>query len=280
MLTARSVLERFLAARELEPGSVRYYRAQVSVFCGWFCADAKASATVHSGENLKDGDAPLDIETVNRFLHAKYADGKSWPYRKALRAALTALLNFSGVTGKVRSVRSHPLDPETWTAAEVDRIVAAAPDEWWKTLIEAAYWTGLAQNDLALLERRHFAVGGVLKWRRRKTGTMVVVSIPQELLERLPAKGKCWPKRFSNEYFRRFFKRIVRVAKLTGTFKRLRKSSGTSVEERHPGCGHMHLGNTRRVFELHYLSRKNLRPLTPEPIAPHDRTRPPGDQNP
>lgn len=251
VLTARTALDSFLLARELEPGTIRFYRSQVSVFCSWYGSD----------------DAPLDVETVNRFLLAKHEAGKSWPYRKSLRAALRALLNHAGIAGKLRTVKSLPLEPETWSAEEVRKLLEAFDgDDWMQTLIEAAYWTGLSQGDLFALERRHFAVGGVLKWQRKKTGQMVVVAIPHPLLEKLPKTGKCWPRRFSNEYFRRYFRRGAKRAGLRGTFKKLRKTSGTSVEELHPGCGHMHLGNTRRVFEIHYLSRRNLKPLSPAPL--------------
>lgn len=248
MPTILSVLESFLLARDLAPDSIRFYRSQISVFCGWSgCADP-----------------PLSVDAVNRFLLAKQEEGKSWSYRKALRTALRALLNHAGITGKLRPVKSQPLDPTSWTFEEVQRlIVACGNDQWLATLVEAAWWTGLSKRDLDQLEFRHFSVGGVLRWRRTKTSTAVVVAIPPELLDKLPRQGKCWPRRFSNEYFRRYFRRVVKAAGLTGTFKKLRKSSGTAVEMRYPGCGHRHLGNTRRVFELHYLAAQQMEPLLP-----------------
>ena len=114
----------------------------------------------------------------------------------------------------------------------------------------------------------------MLKWNRQKTGRPVIVAVPADLLRRLPESGPCWPRRFSREYFRRTFRKIVARAGLRGTFKKLRKSSGTSVESLHPGCGHIHLGNTRRVFELHYLDlEKGVKPTPPAML----NTRPPGE---
>ena len=49
------------------------------------------------------------------------------------------------------------------------------------------------------------------------------------------------------------FSRIVAKAGLDGSFKKLRKSSGTRAEQLEPGRGHIHLGNSRKVFEQHYL---------------------------
>lgn len=56
------------------------------------------------------------------------------------------------------------------------------------------------------------------------------------------------------------FGRIVARAGLFGTFKRLRKSSGSLVEAAAPGMGHKHLGNTRAIFEKHYEARRLTRP--------------------
>lgn len=43
------------------------------------------------------------------------------------------------------------------------------------------------------------------------------------------------------------------MAGLSGSIGRLRHSSGTAFEISHPQRGHEHLGNTRKVFEGHYL---------------------------
>jgi hypothetical protein len=55
------------------------------------------------------------------------------------------------------------------------------------------------------------------------------------------------------EHFRVEFAKIVKAAGLVGTFKKLRKSSGSRAEQLNAGSGHVHLGNSRRVFEQHYL---------------------------
>jgi hypothetical protein len=96
--------------------------------------------------------------------------------------------------------------------------------------------------------------------------------LPENLLAeiRLLARGDkpVWGKMMAVETFRQTFSRIVRKAGLTGSFKKLRKSCGTSVEMLYPGRGHLALGNTRRVFELHYMSRLmlNEKPVGPEKL--------------
>ena len=52
--------------------------------------------------------------------------------------------------------------------------------------------------------------------------------------------------------------------------KYLRSSSGTAVEKASPGRGHLHLGNTRDVFERNYLDESQTafnRPLPPALIG-------------
>lgn len=50
---------------------------------------------------------------------------------------------------------------------------------------------------------------------------------------------------------------VVAAAGLVGTFKTLRKTSGTQAEIL-TGRGHEHLANTRGIFEKHYLDRRRV----------------------
>jgi hypothetical protein len=96
---------------------------------------------------------------------------------------------------------------------------------------------------------------GTLRIWRHKTGSEVLVWLPVELVNHVTA-GLVWPRPWSAEWDRRTFQKIAAAAGLVGTMKKLRRSSGVSVEILHPGHGHEHLGNSRRVFERHYLRRR------------------------
>lgn len=57
----------------------------------------------------------------------------------------------------------------------------------------------------------------------------------------------------SAESFRKEARKLISAAGLPGSLKWLRSGSGSNFERLHPGRGHEHLGNTRAVFEAHYL---------------------------
>jgi hypothetical protein len=82
-----------------------------------------------------------------------------------------------------------------------------------------------------------------------------------------PDRPLCFPTWGRLELWRREALRLVKLAGLSGGIGQLRHSSGTAVELHHPGRGHEHLGNTRAVFERHYLDLDQTafeRPLPPE----------------
>lgn len=257
--TVWEVLGDYVLTHELRESTADFYRRVVSCLCTW-----------HGGDVLAD---EFTVELCSRFLMFKQQAKLTSPYRRSLRNGLRALLNHAGRVGKLRPVRLHLDEPDSWTPEEISRLVDAAPNEWWRQVIELAYYTGLSQCDLHECTREAIR-GGVLHWRRRKTGEPVYVPIPENLLCRLPPSGPLVGLPFSEEWFRKLFAKIVTAAGLVGTFKKIRKSAGTSVESLYPGAGHLFLSNSRKVFELHYMTRKSCRPLSPKPL---DRSRPRGE---
>lgn len=253
--TLDSLLDRYIMARDLMPRSVDYYRRVVSCLTSWRGGPVPVAA--------------FDQDLVNRFLHAKQVAGRSWSYRKSLRNACRALLRFADKPAdKLRPVRWEGLHPTAWRPEEVSRLIAAAPDEAWRNRIALGYYSGLSPCDLLRVERRHIE-GHVLTFRRSKTKRLVKVRLPAWLVDRLPNAGPVCGARCSVEWVRRVFARIVAKAGLRGPLKQLRKSSGTLVESLHPGAGHLHLGNTRTVFEKHYLDgERGIVPLSPPELPP------------
>jgi hypothetical protein len=53
-------------------------------------------------------------------------------------------------------------------------------------------------------------------------------------------QGPICPRSTTIEWMRRQFRKILATAGLAGTFKTLRKTSGTIVESLHPGAGQLH----------------------------------------
>lgn len=244
-------LQDYLLTHDLADGSEVFYRRTVGVFKTWSGRDVS-----------KDEFTP---DAVNRFIRDKQQAGKSSYYCRSLRNGLRAILrHVHGDCGKLRPVRCKELLSDTWTPEEVGRLASAAKDLRMRRVIWGAYYTGLSQCDLWRIERRDVTPNGVIHFTRQKTGKRVVVAIPVELLEELPAEGLLFPLGTSPEWFRRLFAIIVKRAGLCGTFKKLRRSSGTAIEMMYPGRGHIHLGNSRQIFETHYLDKaRDVKPMMP-----------------
>lgn len=263
--TLRAALEDYCLYRDLAPATRKWYRRIINVFCTW-----------HGGNPLLE---EFTGEAISRCIADKHAAGRSPYYLRSLRSGLVALLHEirgNAPVERVRGVRCPPLEPMGWTAAEVERLItvgcAAMPDASrakWQLIILLAYYLGLDRCDLERLEQRHFRSDGALIFRRSKTGGAMGSGIPLDLLayirEHCPRHGPIVRTGVSPEWFRRIFAGIVKRAALFGSFKLLRKSSGSLVERDKPGAGHKHLGNTQAIFERHYEIREMTRA---EPTLP------------
>lgn len=264
------LLSDYILSHDLAEESEHYYRRMVGVLCSW------------AGRRIPLSDFTPAI--VNRMLLYKQRAGLSSHYRRSLRNAMRALLAFhcgGPVTGQLRSVQLDDLVIRVWTAAEVAILIAAcgymresSKREWWRTIIAAGYYTGLSSVDLWRLRHRDITAQGRLAIRRSKTRKPVVATIPEPWLSALRQlswqQELVWGRPMATQVFQATFRRIVSKAGLSGTFKQLRKSCGTSIEMRYPGRGHIALGNSRAVFEKHYFSHEALdgEPMRPQDIPP------------
>ena len=252
--TVYDVLSEYLLTHDLHGDSPGFYRRIVSVLCGWY-----------------GGVVPADDFTatlVNRLLLAKQEAGRSSYYRRSLRSGLRALLRHAhGDCERLRPVRCDELPSDTWSAEEVYRLADAAGKN--RLLVLVAYFTGLSECDLRRLKRSDIDAAGVIHFTRQKTGKRVLVGIPVDLLAELPDSGLLFPLLTTGEWFRRCFRVTVKKAGLCGTFKKLRRSSGTAIEIAYPGRGHIHLGNSRPIFELHYWDKaRDSKPMLPPGFRP------------
>lgn len=282
-----TLVDSYCLKNDLKASTEEYYRRIASVYNRWWqgrvasgdgrgLASGEGTSSRQSSDRRDIGTAHnpsspagqlFTPESLSQFLADQQRLGKSSHYRKSLRGGLRALLRHADerfADCRVRPVRTDLIEPEAWTAEEVGQLVAAVEPtfsgrqtskedaRYWRTIILVAYYTGASQIDIHHLCVRNFRKDGLVRYTRSKTGKQVITAVPVSFLSELPTGNPLWPLKTSVETFRIDFARIVKKAGLVGTFKKLRKSSGTSVDDLHPGRGHEHLGNTRRVFEMHY----------------------------
>ena len=160
--------------------------------------------------------------------------------------------------------------PTAWTIANVRILLGAAgmlhgtyrngiaKSAYWQSYIRAAWDTGLRGVDLRRF--RTDQVAERVRLIQHKTGKRIRIGLQPLTLVAIhktypPQRDVVWPLWGRLELWRREAKKIVRRAGLRGGIGRLRHSSGTAFEILHPQRGHEHLGNTRKVFQGHYLDQ-------------------------
>lgn len=132
--------------------------------------------------------------------------------------------------------------------------------------------SGLNACDIHRLEKKHIPQNGCVAFARAKTGKRVFFGLPQEVVAEVyaiaPEAGPIWELHTSQEAFRMRFNRLVRLAGIrAGTFKRIRKTSGTLVEFANPGQGHRHLGNEPAIFARHYEDKTITQSVPTMPVV-------------
>lgn len=262
----RKLLADYILQHELKgPSEVQMDRI-LNVFLNWLSVD----------------DLPANEFTADKichFLAAKQREGKSSHYRRSLRCSLKALYRYGCgqmkiTPGEIRPVKLEELEPQSWTTEEVAKLVEACDflpyfeRSWWRTFILVGYYSGMNAADIHRIERKDIQPAGGVPFRRGKTGKRVYFALPLDVVDEIlafaPQEGPIWPLMTSDESFRKRFLRLVRLSKIRpGTFKKLRKTSGTLVEAEHPGSGHQHLGNERKIFEQHYEDQRVTRHAVP-----------------
>jgi integrase len=265
--TLKGWLSRYTLYRTLAPETVAWYGRVVSVYCTWAGGDVL----------LQD----FNGQRISELLRDKEQAGRSLHYVKSLRGGLVALqrdIRGDEPIERVRSVRTPQLDPNGLTPAEVERLLNAVDElppasRWrYRLMILLGYYTGLDACDIWRIERKHIDSKGGIYFRRRKTGSLVYVRIPPEVVSLIDKhcerNGPMIRMGVSKEWFRRVIGGLFLRAKLNGTFKTLRKSSGSLVERDSPGNGHKHLANSSAIFEKHYKVRRlmKMKPTMPPKI--------------
>lgn len=232
------------------------------------------------GGGLKLTDLKRDL--VNSFLVHLREEGRKKHtvacYRRTVlvlwRAAYDAEL-CDEAPRRIRVIRLPDTPKDVWTAVEVDRLLKACPVlrgrfkttrirrcHFFDSLIRAAWDTSLRLGDLLQIDVASVEADRFL-WNQHKTGHNVDCVLTPSTLAAIeatfdnfaPSRKIIWPMWARREQFYPLFRRIVAEAELTGTFKKLRRSSITNVEAQ-GGPGYIQAGHTSPATTARwYLNR-------------------------
>ncbi len=196
--------------------------------------------------------APLGLPTVP----VPWVPPQAWTYEE-VKLLLDAAERLKG---------HYPAFP-----AQSQRIIRRAT--LWGLLIRLAWDTGLRTGDILALRPQSIRADGVIELIQSKTQRHHLTRIHPETQNAIaasfpPQTDTIIPWYATGEYARREFKAIIASAGIPpGSFKKLRKSSGSEIEMRYPGCGGAHLGHAARsdIARMHYLDPRMIIANKPMP---------------
>lgn len=196
-------------------------------------------------------------------------------------AADDGLVEFP-VSRRVRRPRVPPLLVECYTLDEARRLLAEArkltgvyPNgvalaAYWPAAIMLAWDTGFRRGDVWAFKRAALRPDNTLRIVQHKTQQIAEVQLRAATVKALDAIGTAaplaWPLT-ACQFGWRFTWLVKRSGVNRGSFKWLRRASGSYVEAEQPGAGHKHLGHaTAAIFSRHYDARlaSGSRPMPPE----------------
>jgi integrase len=142
--------------------------------------------------------------------------------------------------------------------------------DYWDAAIRKAWDTGLRRGDVWKVRRDWIRPDCTMRVVQSKTGKAVTVRLRESTVAALDRIGRPQPCEWVLDpaYFGRHFKRLVRRSGVNrGTFKWLRRASGSYVELAQSGAGHKHLGHDDpTTFDKHYDAKLggHTLPMPPE----------------
>lgn len=271
------VREAYSLLRDVRPETLRQYTIAVDLFERWA-----------GGPVLLE---QLDEQSVSAWLRDYAATARPATVR-AKKTAILALWRAAADDGlaqepsarRVRRVRVPAQVVVAWTRDEVGRLIEAAAGlprrhpcglsraAWFDLAIRVAWESGLRWGDLVTLRVDAVRPDGACTVVQSKTGRPVTFRLSEGTLEALEASlADCpralvcpWPT--SHETFNAQVRRLVSRAGIRpGTWKWIRRGSGSDVEAQLDGAGHRHLGNTPAVFRQSYGDESIIGRRTPAP---------------
>lgn len=262
--------------RDVRPETLRQYQIAADVVERW------------AGQPIRLDE--LDERTVSAFLR-DYSGQVAASTVRSKRNQILALWRAAAEDGlcepptrRVRAARVPVVPVEAWERSEVEQLLEAAArlprrhpcglrrSAWFDLAIRVAWDSGLRWGDLIALPVAAIRPDGTASVVQSKTGRPAVFRLSPGTMSALRASLEACPRAIvcpwsaSHETFLAQVRRLVRRAGIrAGTWRWIRRGSGTDVEVQRGGAGHLHLGNTRAVFDRHYGSQAIIGRATPAP---------------
>lgn len=214
--------------------------------------------------------ACLTEDAVNRLL-AMFVGLKAPSTIKGWRGDLLTMWNAAaddGLVGypvlrRIRRIKVPATIVECYTLEEARQLLRAAEElrggypngvgrkSYWTAIIRVAWDTGLRRGDCWRFGTEHVQPDG--RWRivQSKTGAVAAGILHESTRAAMASVPLAWP--LHRNAFTHQFRRLVQRSVNRGTFRWLRRASGSYVEAEHPGRGHAHLGHADvATFKRHY----------------------------
>lgn len=234
----------------------------------------------------------LQSGSVNAFLTTQLEHQCKSTVHGA-RSALIAIWNYAVEAGeldnspaRIKLIKRDEKIVEGWDEAQrvsllnvVERITGefkgpgksgVLKRDYWRAVILTLYDTGLRVADLLNIDGSRLKPGAiaVVQNKTRKAIEAPVSEAAWHAIEAIRPMTRKKPFRLiCRRWFFLKFAEICEEAGVPGRTRKLRITSGSEYERLYPGEGHLHLGNTRQVFDRHYnwrrLTQRARRPLPP-----------------
>lgn len=261
---ARYAREGYSLLRDVKASTLRQYVIAAERFESW------AGGPIRLDE--------LDEKSLSAFLRDYAMDhapdtvrSKKNQIMALWRAAADDGLADDPVGRRVRRCSVPEPVVEAWTKEEVEQLLATtatmkrrhqcglARSEWWSLAVRVAWDSGLRWADQVAIPVASVRPDGMVTVRQSKTGKAATFQFSASTMAALRASLERCPRSLvipwtaSGETFRDQVTTLVQRAGIrSGTWKWIRRGSGSDVELQERGTGHLHLGNTRAVFDRAY----------------------------
>jgi integrase len=257
--TLNEYLVEYGLTREICAEALRQYQIAVDLFDGWRSEQGL-------GERVRLDE--LNELEISAWLRDYSASGRAPATVRSKRVSIVSLWRNAADEGYVdppkRRIRSQKviLSPVCWDSSEVVRLLNACsllkrthrcglPRRlWWELAVRVAWDSGLRKGDLFNLRVDQIPESGLFGIIQSKTKRLQVCRLDEPTLELMHKTLKLCPRELvcpwpaSHETFSEQVKRLVCLAGVRpGSWKWLRRASGTDVEVQQLGAAARQLGH-------------------------------------